>query len=161
MLHSLLFKTFSSLGEHALALDCFLSHLFDLSLSSSLLEYSSTLTKVHSFSLSLGHFIHNTNFNYQIMSQAQPSTPPPLLRKTLNVFALTMNEIRLFTKANKDPPDLIAASFTLCLMIYPPDLCSSFSSRQAGIYTFEHTNLRACALALRPSRKDLPSPFAI
>lgn len=141
--HSLLFETFSSLGNCALALDCFPSYFFDLSLCSLLFEYSQILTKVLSFSLSLGHLIHNTGFNYQIMSHTPSSAPPPCFFKSFDAFALTNNGIGFFTKASEDPLDLIAAG----LYVSFPTLMSSCpfhhsQDRQTGICIFEHTQIR-------------------
>lgn len=138
--NSLLFETFSSLGDCTIALDCFPSYLFDLSPSALLFECSQKLTKFLSFSLSLGHLIHNSGFNYQIMSHTQSSTPPPCFLKSFDAFVLTKNEIRLFAKANEDPPKLIAGGLSvsfLVLMSFP----HHSRDRQTGICISEHTKL--------------------
>lgn len=76
-----------------------------------------------SFKLSLGHLIHNTGFNDQIMSHTQSSTPRPCFFKSFDASALTKNETGFFTKANEDPLDLIAAglyvSFPMLMSFSP------------------------------------------
>lgn len=124
MLHSLLSETFSSLGDCALALDGFLptslTFLFLLGCSNTvqhLLRFTPLVSPLGISPTPLTSIIRSCHMHNLPLS-------PPLLLKTVNVFALTKNEIRLFTKANKDPPDLIGAGFSLCLISYPPDLCS-------------------------------------
>lgn len=138
--NSLLSETFSSLGDSALVLDCFPSYLFDLSLSTLLFECSQKVTKFLSFSLFLGHLILNSDFNDQIMSQAQSSTPPPCFLKSFDAFALTKNEIRCFAKANEDPRELTAGGLYvsfLTLMSFP----HHSRDRNSGTCVSEHIKL--------------------
>ena len=79
---------------------------------------------------------------------------PLCFLKPFNAFALTENEIRFFNKADKDPPDLTAASLYVCfpsLLSFP---CHA-RDKQTGVYISEQSHLRSSALALPFSRKDL------
>lgn len=132
--HSLLFETASSLGDCALALDCFPSHLCDLSLSSLLLEYRQILTKVLSFSLSLGHLVHNTGSMIRSchMHNCPLHSPPCLCNDWDWNQALYQDQQR---------PTRSDCWWPLCLIFYPPDTSSSFLSKQTGICIFAHNKL--------------------